>query len=105
MTWFGLSLITSSSTPASAKIYQDSVAVCQGGKKTNMPRLTFIYINTSKAPLKQNYIPTFQLNKVWIKGFVLPMQFISRVQPKVLIDKIMPELLLRTARERGQLVT
>jgi len=55
----------------SAKIYQDSVAVCQIGKKTNTPRLTFVYVNTSKAPLEQKYIHTFQLNKVWIKGLVL----------------------------------
>ena len=55
----------------SAKIYQDSVAVCQIGKKTTSPRLTFIYVNTSKAPLEQKYIHTFQLNKVWIRGIVL----------------------------------
>jgi hypothetical protein len=55
----------------SAKIYQDSVAVCQVGKKINTPRLTFIYINASKVPLGQKYIHTFQLNKVWIKGLVL----------------------------------
>ncbi|SEM81344.1 hypothetical protein SAMN05192574_101890 [Mucilaginibacter gossypiicola] len=55
----------------SAKIYQDSIAVCQVGKKTNTPRLMFIYLNKSQAPLEQKYVHAFQANKVWIKGIVL----------------------------------
>ena len=55
----------------SGNIYQDSIAVCQIGKKTNTPRLNFIYINTLKVPLDQRFIHTPMSRKVWIKGIVL----------------------------------
>jgi hypothetical protein len=55
----------------SGKIYQDSLAVCQIGKKTNTPRLNFIYINTLNVPLDQRFIHTPMSRKIWIKGIVL----------------------------------
>jgi hypothetical protein len=55
----------------SGNIYQDSLAVCQIGKKTSTPRLNFIYINTLKVPLDQRFIHTPMSKKVWIKGVVL----------------------------------
>jgi hypothetical protein len=55
----------------SGTIVNDSTAVCQIGVKTNIPRLTMVFIGKAQiAPLDQRFVHTFQKYKVEIYGII-----------------------------------